>query len=217
MPEPLVPARILFRFSVPCKYQDFCWKEGGIELDESCRLPDLAGLEGHRIYSDFRMVWNETGLAFSLRVEGKRQPPWCRETRLDESDGLQVWIDTRATQNVHRASRFCHRFIFMPSGGGPRRAEPVADQLLISRAREHAKPVRPSQLGVCGQHRVGGYSLSAFVPAEVLTGYDPYDHPRLGFTYAVVDRELGVQSFSVGGEFPFWDDPSVWATLELVK
>ena len=29
-----------------------------------------------------------------------------------------VWIDTRNTQNIHRAGRFCHRFAFLPVGAG---------------------------------------------------------------------------------------------------
>ena len=39
----------------------------------------------------------------------------------------------------------------------------------------------------------------------------------LGFTYFVFDRELGQQYFSMGSEFPFASDPSLWGTLELVK
>ena len=46
-----------------------------------------------------------------------------------------------------------------------------------------------------------GYLLEAFLPAEALTGFDPQEHPRLGFTYAVLDRELGVQTFGVGARW----------------
>jgi hypothetical protein len=62
-----------------------------------------------------------------------------------------------------------------------------------------------------------GYLMSAFIPAAALTGFNPVDHPRLGFTYQLFDRELGQQYFSVGSEFPFSADPSLWGTLELVK
>jgi hypothetical protein len=33
--------------------------------------------------------------------------------------------------------------------------------------------------------------------------------------YAVIDRELGEQAFIGGNEFPYREDPSLWATLEL--
>ena len=59
--------------------------------------------------------------------------------------------------------------------------------------------------------------LQAFIPAAAITGYDPAEHPKLGFSYAVVDRELGWQTLSLGPEFPFVEDPSLWCTLELTK
>ena len=110
------------------------------------RLPSLGELEGQRSFADVRAAWSEAGLAFSVRIEGKRHPSWCRETKLEDSDALQVWIDTRDTHNIHRASRFCHRFIFLPAGGG---------RNLISRwpincwsigPAKTANPVRPGQL-----------------------------------------------------------------------
>jgi hypothetical protein len=33
----------------------------------------------------------------------------------------------------------------------------------------------------------------------------------------VTDRELGCQTFTVGQEFPFDEDPSLWGTLQLVE
>ena len=65
--------------------------------------------------------------------------------------------------------------------------------------------------------RDDGYMLEALIPAEALTGFDPAEHPRLGFTYAVLDRELGEQTFGVGSPMPYQEDPSLWATLELTK
>ena len=54
-------------------------------------------------------------------------------------------------------------------------------------------------------------------PAVTLTGFDPAEHPRIGFTYQLLDRELGLQTFSVGEGFPYQEDPSTWATLEMEK
>ena len=112
------------------------------------------------------MAWSGEGLAFNVHVDGKQQPVWCREGRLEDSDGLQVWIDTRATLNIHRASRYCHRFAFLPAGGGHGHTAPVADQLLINRARENARPIRPRELQVAAKITKTGYRLAAFVPAD---------------------------------------------------
>lgn len=216
-PEALIDPRFLFRFAAPLLYHEPIWSAGGVQLGEEHRLVNLAELEGAQPIADIRAAWNERGLAFNVRVERKRQPTWCRDSRLDDSDGLQVWIDTRDTHNIHRASRFCHRFVFLPAGGAPKHTAPVADQLIINRARENAPPVRPQILKVRSEKRVDGYLLEGFLPAEALAGFDPEEHPRLGFTYAVFDRELGLQTFSVGSGYPFDEDPSVWATLEMTR
>jgi hypothetical protein len=217
MSEQLLPTRFLFRFAAPCLYDARIGSHPPGELGPQYRLPSLGELEGQPAFADVRAAWSEAGLALSVRVEGKKHPNWCRETRLEDSDSLQVWIDTRDTHNIHRASRFCHRFIFLPGGGGRNFETPLADQLLVDRARENANPVRPGHLQIHCEKRLGGYVTSAFIPAPALTGFNPADHPRLGFTYFVFDRELGQQTFSSGSEFPFASDPSLWGTLELVR
>jgi len=214
----LIPSRFLFRFAVEVRRCEPLWspKKGAV-LDESYRLPMLAELDDERAIAEVRMGWGPEGLVWWVRVEEKDQLPWCRESRLDESDGLQVWVDTRATTNVHRASRFCHRFAFLPRGGGPSAEEPVADQLLLNRARENARPVRVRELQVMSRVTKSAYELSAFVPTVALGGYDPDSQPRLSFTYALLDRERGLQTFSSGSSFPYEEDPSCWAVIELVE
>jgi hypothetical protein len=243
MTNPLLPTRFLFRFAAPCRYHDPLWTDQGAQLDETYRLLSLVELEGQTAWADVRAAWSEAGLVFAVRVSGKHQPPWCRAGRPEDSDGLQVWIDTRDVHNVHRASRFCHRFVFLPGetgkrGTGPicRRptlrvgarpsgashkldlspfSQPVAESLPIHRAREQPQPVAKGSLQARCQQVADGYILEAFLPAEVLTGFDPAEHSRLGFTYAVLDRELGEQTFTVGSPMPYQEDPSLWATLEL--
>jgi hypothetical protein len=218
----LVAPRFLFRFTVPVMHREPIWKTGGIELEESYRLLNLAQLDRDTVdrensIADVRMAWSAEGLAFNVLVDGKKQPTWCREGRLEDSDGLQVWIDTRATLNIHRASRYCHRYAFLPAGGGRRQDEPLADQLLINRARENARPIRPRELQVASRLAKSGYWLAAFVPAVALGGYDPHQYHQLGFTYAIYDRERGLQTFATGPTFPYDEDPTCWSTLELVE
>jgi len=217
MSEPLVAPSFQFRYAVPCQYRKPLWTSDGAILDEPYRLLDLGVLDRRHSFAEVSVAWSEEGVAFGVRLQGKRQLPWCRESRLADSDGLRVWLDTRDTHDIHRATRFCHQFIFLPAGGGRRLDDPVADQMLVARARENPHPVRPGVLKVRREKRVDGYLLEALVPAEALTGFDPDQTPRLGFQYALVDRELGVQTFSCPPEFPYHEDPSLWATLELVK
>lgn len=218
----LLAPRFLFRFAVPLARRDVIWRAGGVELEESYRLVNLAELDAgsddrEPAFADVRMAWSADGLVFNVRVEGKRQAAWCREGRLEDSDGLTVWIDTRATLNIHRASRYCHRYVFLPAGGGHGQDEPLADQLLINRARENARPVRPRELQVVSKVTKTGYWLAGLAPAVALGGFDPQQHRQVGFTYAVYDRELGRQTFATGSGFPFEEDPTCWAVLDLVE
>lgn len=221
MSEPLLSSALLapgflFRFSIPCLRTKLVWQPTGIALGEEYRVPSFGALEQRPQFADVRLGWNETGLFFGLRVSGKRQTPWCREGRPEDSDGLVLLVDTRDTHNIHRASRFCHQFIFMPTGAGRRSLEALALPTPINRARENPKPTPISMLGAVSEVRIDGYVLSGFIPAKALTGFDPTEHPKLGFSYAVIDRELGWQVFSLGPEFPVREDPSLWGTLELV-
>ncbi|QDS97136.1 DOMON domain-containing protein [Adhaeretor mobilis] len=214
----LLPPRQMFRFAVDV--QRWEPKKGqsveNLKLDESYQLPSLGELDGLPHFADMRMGWSIKGLVWQVTVAGKTQLPWCRESRLDESDGLQLWIDTRATLNVHRASRFCHRFVLLPRGAGRGEGDPIADQLLINRARENARPLRPRELQVGSKVTAKGYTLTAFATADSLGGYDPVGQPRLGFTYALSDRERGMQTLGLGPGFPYEEDPSCWVELRLV-
>jgi hypothetical protein len=217
MSEPLLAPTFLFHFSIPCRRCDPLWSAKSAELGSQYVLPSFGELEGRPKFADLRAAWSEEGLLFTLQVSGKRQNVWCRSSRIEDSDGLHVWIDTRDTHNIHRASRFCHRFVFLPTGGGSAENEPLARMVVINRAREDPKSVADSTFRIRSNIHSGGYTLQVHIPAGALTGYEPLEHPRLGFMYAVVDRELGWQTLTMGSEFPIDEDPSLWGSLELVS
>lgn len=216
MPALLAPS-FLFRFAAPCHYAADLGPASSGSLEERHRLPCFAELDERRTFAEVRVGWSEVGLAVFLKVDGKKQAPWCRDTKIEDSDGLQLWIDTRDTKNVHRAGRFCHRFAVLPLGSGRNLDQPTIGLLAINRARESPREIHERQLVARSKRLPGGYELEAFIPADALTGYDPAEHSKLGFCYAVLDRELGAQTFTIGPEFPIAEDPSLWGTLELVR
>ncbi len=219
--ERMADAVLLFRFSVPIRKRASLWSAKGADLPEECVIPNFGQLDQKPVFAELRGGWSDAGLAFSLRVTGKKEAIWRNEKTPTAGDGLQIFIDTRDTHNIHRASRYCHRFVFLPLGGGAAGAkqlhEPLASQLGINRARESAKPVERDVLQVVSKRLDGGYQLDCFLPAAALTGFDPAEHPKLGFHYLVTDRELGEQTFAISSAFPSDDDPSLWGTLEMVK
>jgi hypothetical protein len=217
---PIVPNRLLVRMCHPCPYVKDAPREGDdhlVDLPEDARIDNFAALDEKTNIADVRLAWNDFGLAVQVQVKGKEQPVTGDSDRARTSDGLSLWIDTRDARSSHRASRYCHQFHFLAAGGGADKDEPVVLQSKINRALQDAPLANVADIPFrC--HRVrGGYRIEAFLPSSVLSGYDPEQHPRLGVYYAVFDHELGDQFLSVNMDFPFADDPSLWAVLELVK
>ena len=212
---PLVDPTFMFRFRAPFHRTKKSWTPEGIALPPAAKLPCFGEISGQRLFGDVRGAWRPEGLGFQVKVTGKRQPPWCRDTRAEDSDGLHVWIDTRDTHNIHRASRFCHRFVFAPQGSGKAGIDPFAQMLPINRAKEDSRTLGPQRLEVTAKIRTNGYEMSGWIPIEALSGFSYEDHPRLGFFYALVDRENGWQTWSLGPEFPVTEDPSLWGTVTL--
>ena len=219
METTLLPKRFLYHFCCPCHYAEKLWTAQGTPLDESYRLPDFASMEEtppHAGTVDFRVGWNEKGLAFSVRVEGKTRRPWCRVTRPEDSDGIQLCIDTRDVRNIHRATRFCHRLFILPGGSGLNQAQPTPLWLPINRAKAHPNPVPVERITLGGKITDTMYRLDFVIPADALTGYEPLEFNRIGFHYTIVDQDIGNRSFLVGYPFPHGEDPSLWATLDLL-
>src|SRR5262249_53931193 len=120
---------------------------------------------------------------------------------------------TRGDRTSHRASRYCHQFHLLASARG----EPMLLQSKINRAQQDAPLCDPAGVPFRAGAAKRGYMVEAFLPADVLNGFDPDEHPTFGFWYAVRDAELGEQTLGVGSDFPYSDDPSLWAALELIK
>lgn len=214
-----VPPRFLFRFAFAAPYlADFPPKALPAELPESCVLPSLTDLDGVADFAEWRCGWNEHGLGVSVTVKGKQQPVKCDASSPKTSDGVQLWIDTRCTQNVHRATRFCHHLVMLPAGRGARQREPSITQLPLANAKDET-PSRGADAAITLASAItdDGYQLSVWFSAGALHGFDPESHAKLGFYAVVRDAELGEQFLTVGREFPIDFDPSLWQVLELVK
>jgi hypothetical protein len=215
----LLPHRFLFRVAYPCRYvKDMPSEENDslLDLPESSRLDNFSAVDEGRNFADVRLAWNEFGLGLQVEVRGKSEVPRGDAARPRSSDGVTLWIDTRDARASHRASRYCHQFHFLPAGAGAERDEPAVGQSKINRALQDAPISPPSAIPFRCERIKGGYRIEAFLPAAILNGFDPEQNPRLGVYYAVRDAELGEQVLSVGTDFPFSEDPSLWSVLELV-
>jgi hypothetical protein len=219
MTTPLLPQAFWFRVAVPCQRLDGLPRTGKgrlLDLPEACRLPDMTTLEGKTSWAEVRVAWNPAGLAIAVEAVGKPGRITYDPQRPQASDGVQVWVDTRDTRDVHRATKFCHRFaaLLTPNGSGSGLGVDVS-QKPIHRAVADAPLCRPDQLQARAETFRKGWRLELFLPAEALHGFDPETNRRLGFAYQVTDPERDDQFLSVGREFPIGEDPSLWSTLEL--
>lgn len=228
----LIPSQFHFRFAIRCGYRSKMPLSGRriVDLPASCRLAFPSAMDGLPSFADVRMAWNEKGLGVQWSVAGKKEVLHGEPERATGSDGLSLWLDARDTRTIHRASRFCQRFLFLAHNGADRPA-PEIRRKPIHRAIEDAPAVDLSEarLGLfaidedgewkeaASPAKVKSYRMEVFLPASVLVGFDPETNARLGFCYRVRDHERGDQFLAPGPEFPYWEDPSLWSTLLLER
>ncbi len=218
MSTPLLPQAFWFRLSIPCaKAEDIPHARGRLlDLPESHSVPDFGALEGRDSWSRVRTGWNAAGLGIAFEVTDKAGPVSPEPGRTSGVDGVQVWLDTRDTRNVHRATRFCHRFVASLVPGAGRSLGVEVAQKPIARAIADAPSVKAAEVLSRAERTLSGWRLELFFPADVLHGFDPETNRRLGFAFQVTDPDRGDLFLGVGREFPIGEDPSLWATLELV-
>jgi hypothetical protein len=223
--NPLIPNAFWFRYGFTCeridampRRTDGSARQPLLGLPERCLLPDPASLDGREAWSRLRVAWNPGGLGVAVEVDGLALEPDKEPDASETANALTVWVDTRDTRDIHRASRHCQRFTAWPSlapGRAPTPQVRIA-QRPIARALAEPPRVRPELIRAWLLPRADGWTLELFFPAEVLHGFDPDTNRRLGFLAMVTDRQRGDRTLAgIGREFPVGEDPSLWPTLEL--
>ncbi len=228
-----IPNRFLFRLEMPCYYQEKL--DGLKELPPSYAFPDIESLENSeksqensvssrnsnsssdRKLFQIRGAWNEKGIAFQFFVSGKAKTLWCNPHRPDESDRIELWLDTRNVHDVHRATRYCHRLVCLPEGIGENGTEPTVISLPINRAKQLPNEIPQGAIRVKSHVQRNCYSLFVYLSANALTGYDPMEFQEIGLTWALIDRDFPMKTLSAGAPFPFMEDPSLWYAIRLER
>jgi hypothetical protein len=216
MSTPLLPQTFWFRLAIPCVRIDALPRSRGrlLDLPDSCTLPDTGALAGNPTWADVRAAWNPSGLAVAVEVTGKSGPITRDPIGTATGEGLTLWVDTRDTRMIHRATRFCHRFSFTLRPSRDALTVQVA-QKPIARALADAPTADLATISTRADLIRGGWLLEVFLPAEALNGFDPETNRRLGLAYQVSDLEREDRFLTVGRDFPIGEDPSLWAVLEL--
>jgi hypothetical protein len=220
MTTPLLPQAFWFRLSVPCLRVAGLPRSAGkrlLDLPDACRLPQTAVLDGKDPWAEVRVAWNPDGLAVAVEAEGNLAA-LADDDRPDSLYGVQVWVDTRDTRDVSRATRFCHRFDARLTGGAGKTGLGVkVSPRDIARAVATPPLCDPALIPAKAERTKKGWRLELFLPAGSLHGFDPETNRRLGFAYQVTDPERPDEFLGVGREFPVGENPSLWSTLELIE
>lgn len=215
----VIPATFCFRFSSGVPRVDALPRKGKqlLKLTDDCRL-FWPGSDLNEGPSPLKLsaAWNLKGLAIAAEVTGKQHPAVSNIERPDETDAVQIWINTRNTTTIHRANRLCHHFCLLPNGGGDEGLEPVVRQIPIARATEDAPIFQPDAFRSRSERTKHGYKLEAWLPSECLNGFDSAESSQLAFYAMLRDSELGDHCLTVDAAFPFASDPSLWQTLDLL-
>ena len=215
----LVPPRFLFRWSFPVRRLERRSSSSGrlLDLPEHFRIPLLGELDAAPSFADVRLAWSPEGIGLSAAVTGRTRQPTCDSELPTNTDGMHIWVDTRNTQSVHRGTKFCQQFSLLPMGGGANKSDPFACAVPLARSREEVSLPDAALIELQAGISSDGYWLEAWLPKEVLFGYEPALHQSLGFHFVVRDSQFGEQSLAVNHDFPYATDPSLWQTLELVS
>ncbi len=220
MGKALLPHAFWFRVSAQSPRVDAMPRQGArgglLDLPASCAVPDLSSLDGRDSWASLRVAWNPQGLGIAVLADA---PAGKASRSVDRPEGfadITLWIDTRDTRNVSRATRFCHRFAAHLTLARDRKSLKVEfGQRAIARATADAPISSPDLATTRAELTRTGWLFEVFLPAAALNGFDPDTNRRLGFAYQVSDHEREDQFMGVGRDFPIGENPSLWATLEL--
>ncbi len=220
MTTPLLPQAFWFRLAVACPRIEGLPRTSGkrlLDLPDICRLPQTALLDGKAPWAEVRVAWNPNGLAVAVEADGNLAA-LADDDRPDGLYAVQLWIDTRDTRDVSRATRFCQRFEALLTGNkGKSSLGVTVSPREIARAIASPPPADPASIAAKAERTKKGWRLELFFPAASLHGFDSETNRRLGFAYQVTDPERPDEFLGVGREFPVAENPSLWSTLELVE
>ena len=213
----IVPPSFLFQYSMAVPRVEAIPRKKGslLQLDDSCSLFVPGSMNDTDNAFGLRMAWNPEGLGIELDVPGKKLPPAGRRKDLKNSDYISLFVDTRHTANVHRATEYCCSLVVLLCDENADE-KPTAAFVEIAQQRASKSDRDGGKCPVQVSVRPDGYRLEIWIPTSQMFGFDEAPEiGRIGFSCLIHDTELGEIPLNVGGDCPVAFDPSTWLQLEL--
>lgn len=201
-----------FQLGFDCPFIDIKNWQKNIEAKRDYTVPDTSVLCDQEPFAKVHLGWNPEGLVILVQSSVAYKQSYYPD--ITRGDSFEVFIDTRDVKTSGYNTRFCHHFFFLPAAvDGTQAGE-------ITRFRtEDTHPLcDPKELQLDTHHSSKGYQLKIFIPSQCLTGYDPEQFDRIGFTYRI-NRVGGLpQHFSVvTDEYGLEQQPSLWSSVRMKK
>jgi hypothetical protein len=218
--KPLLPQSFWFRIAATCPRIDEIPRNDDpvrlLDLPAPSAIPAFSQLDGRTSWAEVRVGWNPRGLGIAILAD-EYSDAQLAAGRPEGFADVHLWVDTRDSRNVSRATRFCHRFTarLTPLRGGRKQLGVEIAQRPIARASAESPICSPDLILSKSELSRAGWMLEIFLPSQALHGFDPETNRRLGFAYQVSDHVRDDQFLGVGRDFPLGENPSLWATLEL--
>ena len=190
-------------------------------LDDEYKIPALSSLNGGKRFAEMLIAWNSDGLFFHslLQAPVGKAASLAPGSLSSKSLLLSVYIDTRWSPGVHRATSFCHRFDFILNR--PTESKPMArghgELNPIQRARAAPAAIHPNDISVAMCFIPDGYEIKAYLRGDTLTGFSPEEFQEIGLFYTINDSVFGNQTMARTLQSPYFEDPSVWCRGNLLQ
>ena len=201
------------------KLDDLSWK-----LNAKYATPPLETISEQPKNCEYRFAWHERGLMVEVDVHlPNRVKSDDAKSNSAVSMGvpstLALYIDTRSSPGVHRASNYCHRFVF--ASPKPTSSKPVlqvdGESLKIPRAKDSPPPIRKEDLPAqVSRISDSSYGWRVFLKSPILHGYDPLEFPEIGLFAEIGDCNFRGSRMLRSAIVPAHEDPSTWCRGKLV-
>ena len=173
-------------------------------------LPDLSSICVEAHFAQVAMGWNVDGIEVYVAVNQPLQRVIYPD--VTRGDSVELFFDTRDVKTSGFNTRFCHHFFFLPEA-----VEGVQAGKITRFRTEDAHPLANSEeieLEAYASSQEGKMKL--FLPSSVLTGWNPAEFDRLGFSYRLNRRYSDPLHFSAKTqEYALEQEPSLWASCKL--
>lgn len=173
-------------------------------------LPSFSELLDQESFAQVAMCYSNKGVWIAVEVEKSFEEVFF--PKVEQGDGIEIFIDTRDVKSVGSMHKFCHHFIFLP--------KPVTDFMAceVTRLRvEDSHPLAdPSLLHVNATFSKNSYEMRIFIEADALYGFDPDQTHRIGFAYKIHRYKKSTQDFSLSSQdVQIEKYPQLWASITL--